>query len=67
MKIYTQLEVIELLVSNNNQIMELIYKEKYFKIVGDKVLTYKKRYLLGDYVVSEKTFEEIIAEAKGKQ
>ena len=58
------LEVIELLVSNNNQIMKLIDDSKYFVIEDDKVVTYKRRMFRRDTPISTYSFDEIIHRAK---
>lgn len=60
---YTKLEVVELLVSNNNHIMQLIATSKYFVIEDELVKTYRKRFFISDEVISKYTFDEVINQA----
>ena len=57
--IYTSREVIQLLVDNNNKIMKMI-DNKYFKIEGNNIVTYRKRLILPDREISRYTFDEVI-------
>lgn len=63
-KTYTELEVIELLVSNNNHIMELMDPSKYFVIEDNEVHTYKLRLLFADKLINTCSFAEIIQQAR---
>ena len=61
---YTELEVIELLVSNNNHIMELIDHSKYFVIVGNEVHAYQRRLLSADKLIATYSFVEVLSQAR---
>ena len=61
---YTQLEVIELLVSNNNRVMELIDPSKYFVIKDNEVHTYKRRLLVANKLINSYSFAEVLRQAR---
>ena len=64
--VYTKLEVIEILVSNNNQVIKLIDKSKYYAIEDNMVRCYRKRKVLKDTLLSEYTFDYCIKQALGE-
>lgn len=61
---YTELEVIELLVSNNNHIMKLIDSSKYFVVEDNEVHTYTRRLLFADKLIRTYSFAEILHQAR---
>jgi len=64
MKTYTELELVEILVSNNNGIMKMI-DNKEFRIEGKEVVCYRKNMIFPDKELSRNSFEFVIAQAKG--
>ena len=61
---YTQKEVVQLLVNNNNYIMKLLGESKYFVIEKEEVVTYRRTLFLKDRELSRYSFDYIIKEAK---
>ena len=64
---YTKVEVVQMLVSNMNEVMQLIDKSKIFKINynNETVETFKSGFF-GKTIITTNTFDYVIKEAGGK-
>lgn len=65
MKTYTQLEVVQILVSNNNKVLKMVGDhDKFFIIEGEKVMCKRKRLFgMPAKILNEYTFDYVIEEA----
>lgn len=65
MRTYTQREVVEILVANNNKVLKLVGDyDKYFVIEGKKVLCKRKSLFARDKILNEYTFDYVIEDAR---
>ena len=65
---YSELEVIRMLINNNNQVMDLLEENKQFRINHEtkEVECWRVRRIFPDKLLGSETFKSIILEAGGK-
>ena len=61
---YTQREVVELLVQNNNEVMKMLGENKTFVIEGNEVVCYRIGYFFPKKELSRNSFNYVINQVK---